>query len=80
MTAGARFCKALISSYDQWILRKSDACVTAEKVHVVTSLKCLLAVAQSAKSAALECKWFIFINKKYKIMYVQPKAQISLCS
>ena len=57
VTAGAKFCKALIGSYDQWILRKSDGDVTGDKLHVVTALKCLLAVAQSAKSAALECKW-----------------------
>ena len=64
MTAGTKLCKALIVSYDQWILRKSDTGATADKLHVVTALKCLLAVSQSAKAAALECKYLQFCHYK----------------
>ena len=62
VTAGAKFCKALIGSYDQWILRKSDTGPAADKVHVITSLKCLLAVSQSAKKMALESKLNIVLT------------------
>ena len=64
MTAGTKLCKALIGSYDQWILRKSDTGASADKLHVVTALKCLLAVSQSAKAAALECKYLQFCHYK----------------
>lgn len=57
VTAGAKFCKALISSCDKWISSKSDTGMVAEKLQVITALKCLLGVSQSAKSLALESKF-----------------------
>jgi len=55
-TAGSRFCKALITSFDQFILRKTESTQSRERIHVVTALKSLLAVSQTAKATALECK------------------------
>lgn len=56
VTAGSCFCKALITSFDQFILRKSESTNPGERIHVITALKCLLSVSQSAKATALECK------------------------
>ncbi|XP_053402565.1 rotatin-like [Mercenaria mercenaria] len=54
VTAGSRFCKALVTSFDQFILRKSESPNPGERIHVITALKCLLSVSQSAKRTALE--------------------------
>ena len=65
ITGGAKFCKALIGAYDQWILRKSDVGPATDRVHVITALKCLLAVSMSAKTMALESKFkpTMFVSK-----------------
>jgi len=72
VTAGSSFCKALITSCDQFYLRKGESPHAREKIHVVTALKCVLGVSQTAKVAALECKWTTFKGvclfcKKYEI-------------
>ncbi|KAK3610373.1 hypothetical protein CHS0354_008649 [Potamilus streckersoni] len=53
-SAGARLCKALVSTYDQWILRTTDESTPALKIHVITALRSLLAISSTAKSTALE--------------------------
>ncbi|KAL4234763.1 hypothetical protein ACF0H5_006405 [Mactra antiquata] len=53
VTAGTMFCKALLTSYDQFILRKSES-HQGEGIHVITALKSLLAVSSTAKVTALE--------------------------
>lgn len=54
VTPGSQFCKSLISSYDHFILRKSESAFVAEKIYVITALKSLLSVSQSAKSTAVK--------------------------
>ncbi|KAL3860206.1 hypothetical protein ACJMK2_010362 [Sinanodonta woodiana] len=53
-SAGARLCKALVSTYDQWIFQTTDESIPALKVHVITALRSLLAISSTAKSTALE--------------------------
>lgn len=61
MTAGSSFCKALITMFDQFILRKSESTQSGERIHVVTALKSVLSVSDTAKAVALECK-YLFVD------------------
>ncbi|XP_052274853.1 rotatin-like isoform X2 [Dreissena polymorpha] len=54
VTGGSSFCKSLIASCDQFILRKQESSHSGERIHVISALKCLLAISQSAKAKALE--------------------------